>query len=305
MISPDILKKGDTISLAAPGRFITETEINDFTGLANSWGLKMNLPAGLFARHHQFAGDDSTRRKCLQQVMDDTEIKAIFCARGGYGSLRILERIKMKKYARFPKWIIGFSDITAIHAYLNNQGFETVHALMPFSYRSSDKDSALSSASLHEVLFTAPPDYQFAGHPMNTIGTAEGELIGGNLSVIYSLQATPWQFNPQNRILFVEDVDEYLYHIDRMMTNLRLSGFLSQLKGIVVGYMSEMHDNKIPFGSDACRIIAAAVKTFGYPVCFGFPAGHKDPNNALILGRKVRLEAGKKLCRLQFAAQDE
>jgi muramoyltetrapeptide carboxypeptidase len=305
MISPDILKKGDTISLTAPARFITEAEINDFTVLAKSWGLKLKIPAGLYARYHQFAGNDSTRGKCLQEVMDDAEIKAIFCARGGYGSLRILEQINIRNYTRFPKWIIGFSDITAIHAWLNHQGFESVHALMPFSYRTSDKDSVLSAASLREMLFTGPPDYQFAGHPMNTTGNAEGELIGGNLSVIYSLQATPWQYHPGNRILFIEDVDEYLYHLDRMMTNLRLSGFLCRLKGIIVGYMSEMHDNKIPFGKDAFKIIADAVKPFGYPVCYGFPAGHKEPNYALIFGRKVRLEAGKNLCRLQFAATDE
>jgi muramoyltetrapeptide carboxypeptidase len=305
MLSPHRLKTGNYVTLAAPGRFVTVDEINDFTRLVKEWGLKVKIDKELFARHHQFAGDDMTRAGCLQKAMDDPGIKAIFCARGGYGSSRILEYINLRQFARYPKWIAGFSDITAIHAFLARNGYESVHALMPFTYHSSDQAAGLSSASLYEALFSGYPEYRFSGHELNTEGIAAGELIGGNLSVIYSLQATQWQFKPVNRILFIEDVDEYLYHIDRMMTNLRLSGFLSRLKGIIVGYMSDMHDNKIPYGEDAYNIIRKAVKLYKYPLCFGFPAGHSDPNNALVIGRKVRLEVSHHSCSLTFMKSGE
>jgi len=302
MISPLKLKSGDTVCLAAPGRFITDSEINDFTGLVASWGLKVKISAELFERHHQFAGDDMTRAGNLQHALDDPGIKAIFCARGGYGSARILDKINIREFARFPKWIVGFSDITALHAFLAGHGYESIHSMMPFTYHSSDPSAAESATTLYKALFSRQLEYGFEGHPLNVGGETEGELIGGNLSVIYSLQATPWQYNPKDSILFIEDVDEYLYHVDRMMTNLKLSGFLGKLKGIIVGYMADMHDNKIPFGEDAFLIINKATSGFRYPLCFGLPAGHGEPNKALIIGRKIRLRVGDSTCSLTFSS---
>ena len=291
MIPVKQLKQGDRVSLAAPARAIQFSEISDFLDLArNEWGLEVEVDDALFSLDHQFAGDDATRLAVLQKTLDDPGIKAVFCCRGGYGTARLLGSLDLTAFREQPCWVIGYSDITALHALLNRQGIESIHAMMPFTYRSSHPLSKASAESLHMALFRQPEAYHFPPHELNVSGQAEGELIGGNLSVIYSLQATPWQYEPGGRILFLEDVDEYLYHIDRMMMNLRDSGFLEGLAGLVVGYMTDIHDNETPFGRDACRIIADAVKQYGYPVGFGFPAGHQDPNHALIIGRKISLD---------------
>lgn len=277
--------------MIAPARAIHQSEIQDFLDLATrEWGLEVQADPELFNRDHQFAGDDPARIAALQKALDDPGVKAIFCCRGGYGTTRVLNSLDLTAFRKHPGWIIGYSDITALHALLNREGIETLHAMMPFSYRAGRPEVHASAESLHKALFRQAEDYHFPAHGLNVEGHTTGELIGGNLSVIYSLQATPWQYEPRSKILFLEDVDEYLYHIDRMMINLQASGFLEGLNGLIVGYMTDMHDNETSFGKDAYRIISSAVKPYGYPVGFGFPAGHQDPNNALIIGRKASLK---------------
>jgi len=301
MIQASILQKRDRVALVAPARAILEPEIKDFFDLASrEWGLEVEADEKLFSRDHQFAGDDSTRLAVLQKALDDPCVKAIFCCRGGYGTTRLLNSLDLTGFRKHPCWIIGYSDITALHALVNRKGVETIHAMMPFSYRVGKPEINVSADSLYKALFLQTEKYHFPPYQLNVEGHASGELIGGNLSVIYSLQATPWQYESGNRILFLEDVDEYLYHIDRMMMNLQASGFLEGLSGIVIGYMTDMHDNETSFGKDAYQIISSAVKPYGYPVGFGFPAGHQDPNHALIIGRKASLEVRADGSTLQF-----
>jgi muramoyltetrapeptide carboxypeptidase len=295
------LQKGDRVALVAPARAIHQSEIQDFLDLATrEWGLEVQTEPELFNRDHQFAGDDPTRIAAFQKLIDDPGVKAIFCCRGGYGTTRILNSLDLTAFRKHPGWIIGYSDITALHALLNREGIESMHAMMPFSYTAGRPEVQSSAESLYKALFQEVGDYHFPAHTLNVEGYASGELIGGNLSVIYSLQATPWQYQPRNKILFLEDVDEYLYHIDRMMMNLQASGFLEGLSGLIVGYMTDMHDNETSFGMDAFHIISSAVKPYGYPVGFGLPAGHQDPNNALIIGRKVSLEVSTGRSTLRF-----
>ncbi len=301
MIRARKLQKGDRVALVAPARAILESEIQDFLDLATrEWGLEVQAEPELFSRNNQFAGDDSTRLALLQKALDDPGIKAIFCCRGGYGTVRLLNSLDLEGFKKQPCWLIGYSDITALHALFNREGVEAMHAMMPFSYRAGEPEINTSADSLYKALFHQIEDYHFPAHPLNIEGHASGELIGGNLSVIYSLQATPWQYKTGNRILFLEDVDEYLYHIDRMMMNLKASGFLEGLSGLIAGYMTDMHDNETSFGKDAYRIISSAVEPYGYPVGFAFPAGHQDPNHALIIGRKASLKVSPEGSSLKF-----
>jgi muramoyltetrapeptide carboxypeptidase len=224
-------------------------------------------------------------------MLDHPDIKAIFCARGGYGTMRLLDKIDLKGFAEHPKWVVGFSDITALHAYLQMRiGVASIHAAMPYTFREVTGTGNPSAESLFRILKGELPSYVVPANPMNREGKGTGILLGGNLSVLYSLTGTPFQFPTRGAILFLEDVDEYLYHIDRMMQNLKLAGMLENLAGLVVGGLIDMHDNEVPFGMDAAEIIRAAVKEFDFPVCFDFPAGHLKPNMAMVLGRQVSLE---------------
>lgn len=305
MIRPQSLQPGDRVALVAPARFVESGQLAGFTGLLEEvWGLIPDLDPALFERHHQFAGTDKERLDVLQRALNDPGIRAVFCCRGGYGSLRLLEGIDFTKFRDDPSWVVGFSDVTALHACLVHEGFESVHAMMPFTYNRDTQAGDRSAASLYKALFLDPEPIEFPGHSLNIAGTAEGGLIGGNLSMLFALQGSPWQYDPGGRILFLEDVDEYLYHIDRMMMNLHLSGFLGRIKGMVVGTMSGMKDNEVPFGTDAYGIISGVAGRYGFPVAFGLPAGHSDPNLALVLGRRVRLEVGPGASRLEYCLQE-
>ncbi|NTW33931.1 MAG: LD-carboxypeptidase, partial [Bacteroidetes bacterium] len=198
------------------------------------------------------------------------------------------------------KWIAGYSDATVLHSHINtNFGIETLHATMPLNF---PPDGANNNAliTLKNILFGEKPDYTVEAHPLNRSGLAEGILTGGNLSILYALSGTPSDIDTKGKILFIEDLDEYLYHIDRMMMQLKRSGKLESLAGLVVGGMTEMKDNTVPFGKTAYKIIAEAVKEYNYPVCYGFPAGHIEDNRALIMGRKVKLNITRKSVRLEF-----
>ena len=226
-------------------------------------------------------------------MLNDPSIKAIIIARGGYGSIRILDFIDWESLVDRPKWLIGFSDITAIHSHvLANFGIETIHAMMPLNFDTANEQS---KTSLYKCLFGKPLDYQIEAHPFNRKGEAEAEIIGGNLSLIHTLKGTPSDIDTTGKILFLEDLDEYLYHIDRMMISLKRSGHLTKLAGLIIGGMTVMNDNSIPFGETAYEIIRRTVKEYHYPLCFGFPAGHFPDNRALILGRKVKFKVGEKV----------
>jgi len=297
---PPYLTSGDLVSIAAPARWVDPEDIRSFLSLLEQEGLK-TITGSIFTRHHQFAGEDKERLEDLQQMLDHPDIKAIFCARGGYGTMRLLDKIDLKGFAAHPKWVVGFSDITALHAYLQMRiGVASIHAAMPYTLRDVTDIENPAVKSLFGILKGEFPSYTVPAHSLNRKGKGSGILLGGNLSMLYSLTGTLFQFPTRGSILFLEEVDEYLYHIDRMMQNLKLAGMLENLAGLVVGGLTDMHDNEVPFGKTAAEIIREAVEEFDFPVCFDFPAGHVEGNMAMVLGRQVSLEVTEKGSQLNY-----
>ena len=289
MITPNYLKKDDKVAIIAPARKISRKEVDPAIKILESWGLSVVLGKSLFKSFNQFAGTDEERAFDLQKALDDDSVKAIICARGGYGSVRIIDKIDFSHFVRNPKWIVGYSDITALHSHIHTHfGIETLHATMAIHF-GDKKMSAETFESLRKALFGEPLSYHLDTSPLSKKGTSSGILIGGNLSVLYSLTGTPSDIVTNKKILLLEDLDEYLYHVDRMMVNLKHSGKLSNLAGLIVGGMTEMNDNTIPFGKTANEIIAETVADYNYPVCYNFPSGHSNDNRALILGRNIEL----------------
>jgi muramoyltetrapeptide carboxypeptidase len=292
MIQPPFLKKGDKIAIVSPARSISFAEVHPAIRFFQRQGLEVVLGSHVFSKQHQFAGSDEQRRRDLQQMLDDPSIRAIIASRGGYGTVRIIDQLDFTRFCRAPKWIVGYSDITVLHAHIHRHfGIETLHATMPKNLESDAPDD--SRETMMNALFGYRIAYSYRTTPHSRQGTTEGVLTGGNLSILCNLAGTPSEVDTAGKILFLEDLDEYLYHIDRMMMNLKRGGKLDKLRGLIVGGMSKMNDNAIPFGQSANAIIASAVKEFPYPVCFDFPAGHIPQNLALILGRKVKLSIAK------------
>jgi len=288
-IAPAYLKKGDKIGVLACARKISADEIQPAIDILNSWGLEVILSKNLFCVDNQFAGTDEERAEDLQAMLDNTSVKAVISARGGYGTMRVIDKIDFTQFKKNPKWVLGYSDITALLSHINNIGIETLHATMPINFTKN----AEATETLRKALFGEHLNYTVNAHPLNRKGTAEAELTGGNLSILYALSGSVSDINTKGKILFIEDLDEYLYHIDRMMLNLKRSGKLDDLAGLIVGGMSDMRDNTVPFGKTAEEIIFEAVKEYNYPVCFNFPAGHVDRNLALYFGRKVKLKVAE------------
>lgn len=298
MITPNRLQKGDAVAIVSTARKISKDELLPALQLLESWGLKAVLGKTIGAEENQFAGSDDLRAEDFQTMLDDPNIKAIWCARGGYGTVRIIDKLDFSDFKKNPKWIVGYSDITVLHSQIHNLGVETLHAQMPLEI---GKKTEETRESIRKVLFGE--DYSIKIENTDSrakLGTFSGELIGGNLSVLYSLCGSESAINTDEKILFIEDLDEYLYHIDRMMMNLKRNGMLENLRGLIVGGMTQMNDNTIPFGKTAAEIILDAVKDYNYPVCFDFPAGHIPDNRALILGRKISLEIQNSKVTLSF-----
>lgn len=290
MTQPSYLKKGDKIAIIASARKISLEEIKSAIAIFEKWGLEVVLGKNLFKSDNQFSGTDDERAEDLQTMLDDESVKAIISARGGYGTIRIIDKIDCTKFQLHPKWIIGYSDITVLHSHIHTLGIETLHATMPINFTLN----TAATESLRKALFGEQLKYETETHHLNRKGICEGELVGGNLSLIYALTGSVSDIDTHGKILFIEDLDEYLYHIDRMMMNLKRSGKLSHLAGLVVGGLTDMKDNAIPFGKTAEEIILDAVKEYNYPVCFNFPAGHVDENMAIFLGKRTLLKIENK-----------
>lgn len=285
---PPKLEKGDQVAIVATARKVEAKELTFAKQLLKDWELTPILGSSIGLSVNQFAGTDEERAKDFQQQLDNPDIKAIWCARGGYGTVRILDLLDFSNFKKSPKWIIGYSDITALHAHVHNTEIASLHAEMPTLIH---KKSTVTKSSLKNVLFGEQPNYQWKSNSkIYRNGVGEGELIGGNLSVLYSLCGSASAINPTGKILFLEDLDEYLYHIDRMMQNLKRNNWFENLAGLIIGGMTEMNDNTIPFGQTAEEIIWDIVKNYEFPVCFDFPAGHIQDNKALTFGRKVNLK---------------
>ena len=297
MTTPPILQKGDTIAILATARKNIDDNLKPAIDLLHSWGLEVIIGNTIGLDDNQLAGTDEQRAADFQQQLDNPNIKGIWCVKGGYGTVRIIDLLDFTKFKQNPKWIIGFSDITVLHNHLNTMGFKSIHGIMPVTTGRASKEAV---ESLRLALFGDRLTYQIAPDVMNRFGTATGELVGGNLSILYSLLGSQSAINCTDKILFIEDLDEYLYHIDRMMMNLKRNGCLESIKGIIVGSMSKMRDNDIPWGKNAVEIIEDVTKTYNIPVLYSFPAGHIHDNRALILGSKVTLDVGKNSSRVVF-----
>lgn len=300
MIKPSYLKKGDTVAIVSTARKISPEEIEPATTLLKSWGLKVVVGKTIGAAENQFAGSEAFRASDMQQMLDNPEIKAIWCARGGYGSVQIIDRLDWTTFKKQPKWIVGYSDVTVFHSQLHTLGFETIHAEMAMDIT---KKTGLTKSSLRNALFGKihKIKYELPDSSGRT-GIAKGLLVGGNLSVLYSLCGSASSIDTRGKILFIEDLDEYLYHIDRMMQNLKRNGKLDGLAGLIVGGMNSMRDNTQafgfntdnPYGKTIKEIINEAIAGYDFPVCFDFPAGHIENNLALGFGREVELKVSDK-----------
>lgn len=294
---PEYLKKGDSVGIVCTARSFSSEEAETAIQLLNEWGLKAVLGKTIDCNNHQLGGSDEERANDFQEMLDNSNIKAIWIARGGYGTVRIIDKIDFSKFKQKPKWIIGFSDITVLHSHIHNLGIATLHAIMPFSV---PKASFEAEETLRKALFNEEYKFEIESDYSNKIGKAEGELIGGNLSIIYSLLGSVSSVNTSGKILYLEDLDEYLYHIDRMFYNLKRNGYFENVKGLIIGGMTDMHDNSIPFGYDVKQIIREITKEYDFPICFEFPAGHISDNRALKLGTKVSLEINTNKTSLKY-----
>ena len=290
MIIPEKLKIGDKIGIISTARKITMEELNPAIKTLESWGLKVVLGANLFQEDDQFSGTVDQRTNDLQIMIDDNSIKAILCARGGYGTVQIIDAINFTNLKKNSKWIVGYSDATVLHSHLNNLGMASLHATMPINFEGNTNESLWS---LKNALFGNLNNVECKAHPLNKFGKIEGDVVGGNLSILYSLLGSSSDIDTIGKILFIEDLDEYLYHIDRMMMNLKRNGIFGNLKGLIIGGMSDMNDNSIPFGKTAEQIILEYTKNYDFPICFGFPAGHLSDNRCVSLGIDSVLEISK------------
>ncbi|MFV8324640.1 S66 peptidase family protein [Flavobacterium sp. ZS1P14] len=290
MITPPILQKGDTIAILATARKNIDDNLKPAIDLLHSWGLEVVIGKSIGLDDNQLAGTDEQRAADFQEQLDNPNIKAIWCVRGGYGTVRMIDLLDFSKFKQCPKWIIGFSDVTVLHNHLNTMGFKSIHGIMPISIPKATPEAI---ETLRLAMFGEPLKYTIEPNAMNRFGDATGELVGGNLSILYSLFGSKSAIDCTDKILFIEDLDEYLYHIDRMMINLKRNGCLESIMGIIVGAMSKMKDNDIPWGKNALEIIDDVTKKYNIPVIYNFPAGHIHDNRALILGSKVMLHLDK------------
>jgi muramoyltetrapeptide carboxypeptidase len=292
------LKHGDKIAIVCTARWIEKDEVVYADEVFNSWGLMPVYGNSVTAKFNQYAGDDNLRAADLQTFLDDKDIKAIICARGGYGTIRIMDKLDFTALKKHPKWICGYSDVTVLHNYINNElKLPSLHSTMPVNFSTNSVETL---TTLKAALFGENFSIETGNHRLNRQGIAKGEIIGGNLSLLYSLAAAKQIFSTDGKILFIEDVEEYLYHIDRMMISLKLAGMFTKLKGLIVGKLENMKDKIVAYGKSAEEIIIEHIPA-NIPVCFDFPAGHTADNRTLILGSRTRLEVDEKTATLTFS----
>ena len=297
MITPTKIKKGDTVAILATARKNLDDNLKPAIDLLKSWGLNVVIGSSIGLDNNQLAGTDEQRAADFQQQLNNPNIKAIWCVKGGYGTVRMIDLLDFTAFKKNPKWIVGFSDVTVLHNHLNTLGFKSIHGIMPVTVAKATPEAI---ETLRIALFGEKLKYEIDPFMMNRPGKATGELVGGNLSILYSLFGSPSAIDCTDKILFIEDLDEYLYHIDRMMINLKRNGCLESIKGIVVGSMTKMKDNDIPWGKNAIEIIEDVTKTYNIPVLYNFPAGHIQDNRALILGDIVTINVNEKCSTLVF-----
>jgi muramoyltetrapeptide carboxypeptidase len=302
LIRPEYLKVGDTIAIIAPSGVLNDHEnyINKAKKLLESWELNVIIGKNIFNNYGHFSGTDKERTKDFQRALDDKTISAIWCARGGYGAMRIIDDLDYTEYLKTPKWIIGYSDITAIHNDLHILGSESIHSIMCKSLEDKDINNDRSIQALKDVLFGNKLSYNFNNKPENKLGKTSGQIVGGNLTLLHGLIGSKSSINTDGKILFIEDLGEYHYHIDRMLISLKRAGYFDNCNGLVVGDFSDLRKNTTPFGKNIKEIILDAVKGFNFPVLFDFPAGHEELNMPIILGRNIIMDINNSKSTIEF-----
>lgn len=302
MIVPSYLKPGDKVAITCPAKKLPHP-LTDAVNLLRSWGLQVILGDTITAEWNQFAGMDELRTADFQRFLDDESIKAIFAARGGYGTIRIIDTLDFTPLKEYPKWVIGFSDITVLHSHIQQVcGMASIHGQMPLTIPDGTKPSL---QSLRNALFGDEISYDLQPHEQNRMGNGKGLLTGGNLALLCAVNGSVSEADFTGKILFLEDVGEYLYNIDRMMHTLKRAGKLEELEGLIVGGFTELKDNDIPFGQTAEEIIKDAVANYPFPVAFGFPAGHIADNHSLIFGMEAHVQVDKHAVKMAYVPQEK
>ncbi|SDG68246.1 S66 peptidase family protein [Winogradskyella thalassocola] len=303
LIQPPYLKAGDTVAIVAPSGILKsrEGEVQQAVALLKSWGLYAIVGDHVFSQSNHFAGDDYERCLDIQNAMDNPTVSAIWCARGGYGTVRILDKLDYTEFKKNPKWVIGYSDITALHNQVHNEGFQSLHAIMCVSLTTDLTEIAASVDTFKAALFGHATDYTLKGSDYNKVGETSGVLVGGNLTMLHTMLGSKESIDTSGKILFIEEIGEYKYHIDRMLQSMKRAGYFDNLNGLVVGDMSRMRKNTTLWGTSVEQLILDALEDYDFPITFNMPAGHEKDNRALVLGRTLDLKVGKAQSTLKFS----
>lgn len=302
LVQPDYLVKGDSIAIVAPAGILKNKQefIEKAKELAESWGLKVVVGKQVFNQNNHFAGTDEERANDFQKALDNPNIKAIWSARGGYGSVRILDKLDFTKFKENPKWIIGYSDVTAFHNHVHNLGVETIHGMMGTSMMFDEEETEESITTLRKVLFGKSLSYEITSSKYNKQGSVEAKIVGGNLTILTTMLGSESSISTDGKILFIEEIGEYKYHIDRMLQSLKRAGYFENCKGLIVGDMSNIKKNTTKWGSSIEQLILDVVEEYDFPVLFDFPAGHETDNRAIILGRTIQMSVKKTTSEVTF-----
>ena len=302
LIQPPYLKAGDTVAIVAPSGILKEKEgeVQKAIELLKSWNLVAVVGDHVFNQANHFAGTDDERCEDFQKAMDDPKISAIWCARGGYGAVRILDKLNFTKFKQHPKWLIGYSDITALHNQFHNEGFETIHAMMCTSLSDEMPEIEETVETFKKAIFGNQLTYTLEGTDYNRVGQVTAPLVGGNLTMLHTMLGSKTSIDTSGAILFIEEIGEYKYHIDRMLQSLKRAGYFDNCKGVIVGDMSKLRVNTTLWGTSIEQLVLDALSDYDFPIAFNMHAGHEKDNRAMILGRTVELNVGKDQSTLVF-----
>ncbi len=302
LIRPPYLQAGDTVAIVAPSGILKNrnTEIEQAKALLKSWGLYPVVGKHVFSQNNHFAGTDAERCEDFQKALDDPKIKAIWCARGGYGAVRILDKLDYTKFKNKPKWVIGYSDITALHNQIHTLGFESLHAMMCTSMQDNTESIKETISTFKDALFGKPLNYTLEGSKYNKIGHVSAPIVGGNLSILASMLGSKTSIDTSGKILFIEEIGEYEYTIDRMLQSLKRAGYFDHCVGVLVGDVSKVRKNTTLWGSSVQQLILDVLADYSFPIAFNMPAGHEKDNRALILGRMVDMSVNKNESKIVF-----
>lgn len=302
LIQPPYLKAGDTVAIVAPSGILKHRneEVERAKRLLKQWNLNVVVGKHVFNQANHFAGTDQERCEDFQNALDNPNIKAIWCARGGYGTVRILDKLDYTKFLEQPKWIIGYSDITALHNQIHNLGVQSLHAMMCVSLPKDESEVEQTIATFKKAIFGETLSYTLEGSKYNQTGEVRAPIVGGNLTMLHTMLGSKTSVDTSGKILFIEEIGEYKYHIDRMLQSLKRAGYFDHCKGVIVGDMTKLRKNTTLWGTSIEQLILDALADYDFPIAFNMPAGHEEDNRALILGRNATLKVEKTKSTLVF-----